>query len=131
VEFEDIYKTDLQNSFRPNRVILRGVLTLVTQIMSQIWEFSLKVPGGILRFMPTSPGMETPLLMFCESYVLASNRGDQDEENLLLLYLSAPLWPEIWPVKVGPISYHWVYTTFNNQSCGQILSDFHDFDIYG
>src|SRR5271170_5265674 len=23
VEFEDIYKTDLQNSFRPNRVILR------------------------------------------------------------------------------------------------------------
>ena len=34
VEFEDIYKTDLQNSFRPNRVILRGVLPLVTQIPS-------------------------------------------------------------------------------------------------
>jgi len=32
VEFKDIYKTDLQNLFRPNRVILRGVLPLVTQI---------------------------------------------------------------------------------------------------
>ena len=34
VEFEDLYKTDLQDSFRPNRVILRGVLPLVTQIPS-------------------------------------------------------------------------------------------------
>jgi hypothetical protein len=32
VEFEDIYKADLQNLFRPNRVILCGVLPLVTQI---------------------------------------------------------------------------------------------------
>jgi hypothetical protein len=32
VGFQDIYKTDLQNSFRPNRVILRGVAALVTQI---------------------------------------------------------------------------------------------------
>src|SRR5579859_1903209 len=32
MEFEDIYKADLQNSFRLNRVILCGVLTLVTQI---------------------------------------------------------------------------------------------------
>src|SRR5579859_3194408 len=30
VEFQDIYKTDLQNSFRPNRVILCGVLPLGT-----------------------------------------------------------------------------------------------------
>jgi hypothetical protein len=34
VEFQHIYKTDLQNSFRPNRVSLRGVLPLVTQIPS-------------------------------------------------------------------------------------------------
>src|SRR5579859_1995161 len=32
VEFQDIYKSDLQNLFRPNRVILRGVLPLGTQI---------------------------------------------------------------------------------------------------
>src|SRR5277367_1954679 len=31
VRFQDIYKTDLQNQFRPNRVILRGVAPLVTQ----------------------------------------------------------------------------------------------------
>jgi hypothetical protein len=37
VEFKDGYKTDLQNSFRVNRIILRGVLTLVTQILSRIW----------------------------------------------------------------------------------------------
>jgi len=34
VGFQDIYKTDLENSFRPNRVILRGVLPLGTQIPS-------------------------------------------------------------------------------------------------
>jgi len=34
VEFQDIHKTDLQNLFRPNWVILRGVLPLVTQIPS-------------------------------------------------------------------------------------------------
>jgi len=34
VEFEDIYTTDLQNSFRPDRAKLRGVSPLVTQIPS-------------------------------------------------------------------------------------------------
>src|SRR5579859_7116041 len=32
VEFEDIYKADLEKKFRLNRVILRGVLILVRQI---------------------------------------------------------------------------------------------------
>ena len=63
VEFEDIYKADLQHSFRANRINLRGVLTLVTQILSLIWGFSPKVPGGILGFMPTSPEIETPSSM--------------------------------------------------------------------
>ena len=68
--------------------------------------------------------------MFYVSYILASNRVDQDELNLLLFDLSACLWVEIRAVKVGQISLHPGYTTFNNQPCGQILSDFYDFDIY-
>src|SRR5579859_4413286 len=39
VEFQDIYNPDLQNLFRPNRVILRGVLPLGTQIPRGTWEF--------------------------------------------------------------------------------------------
>ena len=74
VEFEDIYKTDLQNSFRVNRIILCGVLALVTQILSWIWGFSLKVPGAILGFMPTSHELKTPLLIMQVSYVWVSNR---------------------------------------------------------
>ena len=35
VGFQDIYKTDLQNLFRPNRAILRGVVALVTQNSSR------------------------------------------------------------------------------------------------
>jgi hypothetical protein len=96
-----MYETDLQNSFRPNRVILCGVLTLVTQILSRIWGFSLKVPGGILGFMPTSHGLETPLLERQGSYVLVSNRVHPDEQNLPLFDLSARLWLEIRAVKVG------------------------------
>ena len=131
VEFKDGYKTDLQNSFRVNRIILRGVLTLVTQILSRIWWFSLKVPGGILGFVPTSPGLETPLLRMHGSYVLVSNRVRPGELNLLLFDLSACLWPELRAIKVGSISFNPGYTSLSTQPCGQILSDLHDFDIYG
>jgi hypothetical protein len=79
VGFQDLYKTDLQNSFRVNRVILRGFPAVVTQILGPILGFSLKVPGGILEFVLTSPGLEAPLLMFDVSYILASNRTHQDE----------------------------------------------------
>ena len=94
MEFQDIYKTDLQNLFRPNRVNLRGVLTLVTQIPARTLALSGKVQGGILGFMPTSPELETPLLRVQVSYILASNRVDQGEQNLLLFDLSAPSWPD-------------------------------------
>ena len=87
--------------------------------------------GGILSFIATSPDLETPLLMFEVSYIWGSNRADQDELNLLSFDLLARLWPEIRAVKVGSISLHPGYTTFNNQLCGQILSDLHDFNIYG
>jgi hypothetical protein len=79
VEFEDLYKKDLQNSFRVNRVILRGFPAVVTQILGPILGFSLKVLGGILGFKPTSPCLETPLLMFDVSYIPASDRVHQDE----------------------------------------------------
>ena len=79
VGFQDLYKTDLQNSFRVNRVILRGFPAVVTQILGPILGFSLKVPGGILEFVLTSPGLEAPLLMFDVFYILASNRTYQDE----------------------------------------------------
>ena len=45
VGFQDLYKTDLQNSFRANRTILRGFPAVVTQILGPIPGFSLKVPG--------------------------------------------------------------------------------------
>jgi len=93
--------------------------------------FGQKWVGGILSFVATSPDLGTTLLMFQVSYIRGSNRTDQDKENLLLFDLSARLWPEIRAVKVGVISFHRGYATFNNQPCGQILSDFHDFNIYG
>src|SRR5271170_5432700 len=77
--FQGLYKTDLQNSFRANRVILRGFLAVVTQILGPILGFSLKVLGEILGFMPTSPGLETPFLICDMTYVLASNRTYQDK----------------------------------------------------
>jgi hypothetical protein len=79
VGLQDLYETDLQNSFRANRVILRGFPAVVTQILAVIWGFSLKVPGGILMFVLTSPGLETSLLIFDVSHILASNRTYQDE----------------------------------------------------
>ena len=85
----------------------------------------------MLSFIATSPDLGTPLLMFQVSYIRGFNRTDQDEENLILFDLSARLWPEIRAVKVGTISLHPGYTTFNNKPCGQILSKFHDFNIYG
>src|SRR5579859_2583021 len=50
VGFQDIYKTDLENLFRLNRVILRGVLPLRTQIPSRTLEFSAKKLGGKSEF---------------------------------------------------------------------------------
>jgi hypothetical protein len=79
VGFQDLYKTDLQNSFRANRTILRGFPAVVTQILGPILGFSLKVPGGILGFMATSPALEIPLLVCVGSYVLVSDRAYQDE----------------------------------------------------
>ena len=79
MEFQDIYKTDLQNLFRPNRVNLRGVLTLVTQIPARTLALSGKVQGGILGFMPTSPELETPLLLLQVSQILVIDRTDQDD----------------------------------------------------
>jgi len=84
-----------------------------------------------LSFIATSPDLETPFLRFHVSYIWGSNRTDQDELNLLSFDLWACLWPEIQAVKVGPISLHPGYTTFKNHLCAQILSDFHDFNIYG
>jgi len=79
VEFKDIYKTDLQNLFRPNPIIFRGVLTVVTQISTRTWAFSGEEQGGILGFMPTSPELGTPLSILQVSYILASNRVGQDD----------------------------------------------------
>jgi len=93
--------------------------------------FGQKWVGGILSFLASSPSLGTPLLMFQVPYIWGSNRADPDELNLLSFDLSARLWPEIWAVKVGSISLHPGYTTFNNQPCGQILPDLHDFNIYG
>jgi hypothetical protein len=44
VGFKDLYKTDLQNSFRANRAILRGFPAVVTQILAPFWDFH-SVPG--------------------------------------------------------------------------------------
>ena len=93
--------------------------------------FGQKWVGGILSFIATSPDLGTPFLIFHVSYIRGSNRADQDELNLLSFDLLAGLWPEIWAVKVGLISLHPGYPTFNNQPYGQILSDLHDFNIYG
>jgi len=87
--------------------------------------------GGILSFLATSGAVETWLLMFQVSYIWGSDRADRDELNLLLFDLLAGLWLEIRAVKVGSISIDSGYTTFNNQPCGQILSDLHDFNSYG
>jgi len=42
VGFQDIRKTDLQNSFRPDRAKIRGVSPLVTQILSGTRAFQPK-----------------------------------------------------------------------------------------
>ena len=86
--------------------------------------------GGILSFIATSHGLETPLLTFHVFYILGSSRADQDEENLLLFDLPAPPWPEIRAVKVGPISVHLGYATFTGYPLRQVLTDLHGFDIY-
>jgi len=92
--------------------------------------FGQKWVGGILSFLATSPSLGTPLLVFQGSYIWESNKADQDDLNLLSFDLSARLWLEIRAVKVGSISLHPGYTTFNNQPCGQIISDLHDLNIY-
>jgi len=90
-----------------------------------------KTQGGILGFMPTSPELETPLLMVHVSYISVSNRVGLDEQNLLLFDLSAPLWPEIWAVKVREILPPWDVTTFMSQPLIQILTVFDEFDFVG
>ena len=67
VGFQDLYKTDLQNSFRANRAILRGFPAVVTQILAPFWDFHSKSPGGILEFGATSSPLEMPLLIFYAS----------------------------------------------------------------
>ena len=67
VGFQDLYKTDLQNSFRANRAILRGFPAVVTQILAPFWDFHSKSLGGILEFGATSSALEMPLLIFYAS----------------------------------------------------------------
>jgi hypothetical protein len=60
VGFQDIYKTDLQNSFRPNRAILRGVAALVTQISGWTLDFSGKKVGENPSFLHFGVRNECP-----------------------------------------------------------------------
>ena len=53
-----------------------------------------------MGFMPTSPELETRLSMVAVSYILVPNRVGEDDENLVLFDLSAPLWLEILAVKI-------------------------------
>jgi len=51
VEFEDVYCSDFQNSFWPNRAKIRGILRLVTQISGWTLNFSGKKLGGKCEFL--------------------------------------------------------------------------------
>jgi len=93
--------------------------------------FGQKWLGGILSFLATLPSLGTLFPTFQVSYIWGSNRTYQDESNLVLFDLSAFLWPEIWAIKVGPISVHPGYATFGGQPCDQMLTVFDDFNVVG
>jgi len=66
-----------RNSFRGIPLRLGLFPCVVTQIPARTEAILAKKQGGILGFMPSSPELETPLLMVQGSYILAVDRIDR------------------------------------------------------